>query len=122
MTDFFEVTFACDDDTVFQAHKMTYRKVNDGLIKDCHTLEIDPEQLLTYQIRDVIVKYRKKAREVHPDKFSNATEGEKKAKTADFQELNNAYERVLKFLLESKKNFPDDPVKETADDDEKFME
>ena len=78
--------------------------MNEGIIKDCHTLDIDPEQLATYQVKDVISMYRKKTREVHPDKFANTTDAEKKTKTAEFQELNNAYERVLKYVLESKKN------------------
>ena len=47
---------------------------------------------------------------------------QKKTKTAEFQYLNNAYERILKYILESKKNKPENPVNETVNDDERFME
>ena len=84
---------------------------------NCVILELDPDQFAEYQLRDVISKYRKKARQVHPDKFVDATEEQKKIKTAEFQALNNAYERILKYILETQKNQPD----EETDDEERFM-
>ena len=96
---------------------MTKMNMKQELVNDCKTLELDIELISTYQIRDIISKYRSKARQCHPDKFANATEDEKKTKTADFQKLNNAYERILKYILE---NNPDNPDGET-DDDEKFL-
>ena len=70
----------------------------------------------------MITKYRKKTREFHPDKFENASETEKKDKTAKFQELNNAYKRIMNYVLENNKKSPDDAVNDTGDDDEEtFM-
>ena len=70
----------------------------------------------------MITKYRKKTREFHPDKFANASETEKKDKTAKFQELNNAYKRIMNYVLENNKKSPDDAVNDTGDDDEEtFM-
>ena len=89
--------------------------MNQQLLKDCSTLGIEPEDIETYQIRDVILKYRKKAREVHPDMFANASEDEKRVKTEQFQELNNAYERTLKHILEIQAGKPDG---ENDDDDD----
>ena len=86
---------------------MSYQDMNQELVKDCSILELDPACIEKYQIRDIIKQYRKKAREVHPDKFANATEEEKKIKTKEFQALNNAYERVLKQVLENNKDKPE---------------
>ena len=97
--------------------------MNQELIKDCETLDVDIELIDTYQIRDIISKYRNKARQCHPDKFANATEDEKKSRTAEFQELNNAYERILKYILENDGNGSTDDTGNDVDDDdeEKFM-
>ena len=96
---------------------MSSQRVNQELLKDGSTLGIDPGDIETYQIRDVILKYRKKAREVHPDMFANANEEERRSKTEQFQELNNAYERTLKYILETHGNKPD----ADDNDDDKFM-
>ena len=90
---------------------------DEGIIKDCVILGIDVNTLNTCKLRDVILKYRKKAREVHPDKAGEVTDEVRKAKTAEFQELNNAYERILKYVHEAT---DDDPVDNT-DDNERFM-
>ena len=62
--------------------------MNQELLNDCSILGLNIELITTCQIRDVISLYRKKARQCHPDMFSNASEEEKKAKTGEFQELN----------------------------------
>ena len=90
--------------------------MNQELVKDCETLGMMIDQLDDYQVRDVISCYRKKIRQTHPDKCANASEEEKKIKTAECQKLNKAYERVLKYIIEKSKD-----RKCSDDDDEKFL-
>ena len=96
---------------------MTKQKMTKDLEEDCATLGIDIAEFANYQLRDVISKYRKKAREVHPDMFANASEEEKRIKTEQCQALNSAYERVLKCIMESQHDISGN----VDDDEEKFM-
>ena len=77
---------------------MVNQSMDEALIKACEILEVDPSILNTLKVRDIILKYRTKARIVHPDK---ADEDQKAEKTKDFQELNNAYHMILKHVIES---------------------
>ena len=71
------------------------------LKEELMTLRLEDRDLNDLTIREVIVSYRKIAKEVHPDR----NEPEKKAeKTAEFQVLNNAYEKVLKHLVDTMKD------------------
>ena len=84
--------------------------------QDFETLGLKADLIDTYVLKDAINSYRKKVRLAHPDKFPNASEEDKKLKTAEIQELNNAYERVLQYILENSKN-----IKDAVNDEEIFM-
>ena len=66
------------------------------LKEELKTLRLDERELNELTIREVIVSYRKLAKEVHPDRNGPENIAEK---TAAFQKLNNAYESVLKYLI-----------------------
>jgi curved DNA-binding protein CbpA len=83
------------------------------LKKDLLILELEEKELDEVTIKDVIKAYRKKALRVHPDKAG-------KESTAAFQELNNSYERVLKYLVENYDSSENDVSTENEDEDEKF--
>ena len=56
-------------------------------------------------IKDVIKAYRKQALKVHPDKMSNdATEEEIVKATENFKQLNESYQRFMKFVIEKHQN------------------
>ena len=78
------------------------------LVKDYELLEIDINTNENITERYVTLKYKKRARIVHPDKIG----GNK----SDFQELLNAYRRIIKHLENMKKEgeveAEDDPEKE----------
>ena len=80
---------------------------------DIKVLEIDEANSDIVTIREVIKAYRKKAFRVHPD-----TSGYES--TADFQDLSNAYERALKYLVDRHKesNSEENNVAENEQDDE----
>ena len=85
----------------------------------CATFGIDPALLGSISIKQVISIYRKKAREVHPDKFANATEEEKRKKTEECQELNYGYETILKHIVANATKNP--TCENDFDDEETFM-
>ena len=62
--------------------------LNEQLIKDCETLDIQDIEKLT--VRCLTLKYKKLAKQRHPDR-----EG---GNTVDFQDLQNAYKRIIKHL------------------------
>ena len=62
--------------------------------RDLKTLNIEEESLLTITISEVNGAWRKAARKLHPDKAGDES-------TSEFQDLSNAYQRVIKFLLDN---------------------
>ena len=99
------------------------------LKRDCEILGIDSENIDAITIREVIKAYRKEALKVHPDKIDQESTDEERAKaTAAFQELNNSYGRVLKLVLQKKKD-KEETFSENneegdhiiVDDDEQFV-
>ena len=68
--------------------------------KDLETLKIDESQDITKQY--VTAKYKRLAKEIHPDRPGGVT--------SDFQELLNAYRRIIKHLEE--KDEEDEEIKE----------
>ena len=92
------------------------------LREDLVTLGLDDSTLNTVSMKEVIHAWRKKSKVVHPDKAGKEKEEQERA-TAEFQALSNAYQRLLKFLVdkqknETKNNDIEDP--EVQDDDVKF--
>ena len=72
----------------------------DMLKKDLSTLGIGTLKLETVTAQDARVAYHKTAREVHPDK-ADANNLEQVAEyTAAFQEAGNAYQRILKHVID----------------------
>jgi hypothetical protein len=75
------------------------------LIKACHTLFgeelfITKDFLWYLQPAGLKAAYRLKAKEVHPDRFSNLNSNDRRQKTAFFQEVNQAYSLLLSFFRE----------------------
>ena len=93
--------------------------MNQDLKIACETLGIDITHLDSFQIKDVISIYRNKTRKVHPDKFNQATEEEKRRKTEEFQKLNNGYETILKYIVENGNT--NTSSEQNEDDEEAFM-
>ena len=75
---------------------------------DLKILGIEESKCDNVTISEVNKAYKKKALKVHPD-----TSGYES--TADFQDLNNAHERALEFLVEKHKD--DKPHTDDSDDD-----
>ena len=93
-------------------------KMTQDLKIACATFGIDPILIDSISIKEFISIYRKKARKVHPDKFVNATEEEKKKKTEECQELNYSYETILKYIVANSTN---NSTGENDFDDEKNL-
>ena len=68
--------------------------------KDLETLKIDESQDITKQY--VTAKYKKLAKEIHPDRPGGVT--------SEFQELLNAYRRIIKHIEE--KDEEDEEIRE----------
>ena len=85
---------------------------NNNLKEDLVILGLEERLLEDARIGEVIKAYRRKARIVHPDKAG-------KESTAAFQKLNNAYERLLAYLV-NKCNSNEDESDEEEDEDEIF--
>ena len=65
--------------------------MSEQIMKDMKTLRIDNDQTLTTKF--VTAKYKQLAKERHPDREGGNTE--------DFQELQNAYRRMINFIEET---------------------
>ena len=76
----------------------------DQLKRDLQTLRIDESQELSKKF--VTMKYKKLAKEKHPDR--------KDGNTCEFQELQNAYKRIIKHIEDEQKK------EEFEDDDDDF--
>ena len=83
---------------------------NDVIKEDLKTLEINEEQNLTE--RFVNAKFKRRARKVHPDKPGGNTQ--------EFQELQNAFKRIIKYLQEEAKK-EDDEVEEDVNYETQFF-
>ena len=95
---------------------------------DILIIGITEESLDNLSIKQVVSAYRKQALKVHPDKMpQNATEEDIKEATDSFKKLNEAYQRLLKYLIEKEqqdKEHRDENLKDdedSVDDDELFM-
>ena len=66
------------------------------------TLGLDDSTLEMVSMRAVINAWRKKSKVVHPDKAGKEKEEQERA-TSEFQALSNAYQRLLKFLVDETK-------------------
>ena len=64
------------------------------LRKDCEILEIDDAKIITKKY--VTTKYRKLAKQRHPDRDGGTKE--------EFQVLQNAYKRVIRYLESGEKD------------------
>ena len=73
---------------------------NNILKKDLSTLGIGIEKLETVTAKDARIAYHKTAREVHPDKADPENLEQVKEYTAAFQEAGNAYQRILKHVID----------------------
>ena len=71
--------------------------MNDQFKLDLEYLDLNDMEIGSITIRDVIVAFRKKAHELHPDKAGPAS-------TAAFQDLSNAYQRILTFLVDKERS------------------
>ena len=89
---------------------------------DCDIVGIPFENIDSITIRDLIQAYRRKAVKTHPDKVGDA---HKEEATEAFKVLNNAYEKLLKFLVEKAKSNSDinkHEVNEEESEEQKFTE
>ena len=83
---------------------------NDVIKEDLKTLEINEEQNLTE--RFVNAKFKRRARKVHPDKPGGNTQ--------EFQELQNAFKRIIKYIQEEAKK-EEDEVEEDVNYETQFF-
>ena len=73
--------------------------------KDMEILGMTEVKVDGISIKDVIKAYWKQALKVHPDKMSNdATEEEIVKATENFKQLNESYQRFMKFVIEKHQN------------------
>ena len=93
----------------------------DAVMKDLKTLKLEDKDIEELSIRDVIKAYRNLVRKVHPDVSGYES-------NADFQDLGNAYERILRAVVDMTKKRETDSEKTTDDeanscddDEEKFV-
>ena len=91
------------------------------LKKDLSTLGIGIEKLETVTAKDARIAYHKTAREVHPDKADPENLEQVKEYTAAFQEAGNAYQRILKHVIERLQS-ENDNAEGTANDEAIFAQ
>ena len=87
--------------------------MNDQIKADMETLGLSCMDIKRINIRDVITAFRKKAQVLHPDRAGPES-------TSSFQELSNAYQRILKILVEYEKDKSCKDANKVDDVDEKF--
>ena len=78
----------------------TSKSPNDELKKDLATLKIDADKLESLSVQQARSAYHKIALVVHPDKADLKNPEQIAEYTAAFKELGNAYQRVIKFIIE----------------------
>ena len=74
---------------------------SDEVRKDLDNLRIEAENENNLTVELVKAAYRKTAMIVHPDKADPKNQVQVQEYTAAFQELGNAYERVLKYMIDN---------------------
>ena len=84
--------------------------INEDIKEDLKTLEINEEQTLTEGF--VNAKFKRRARIVHPDKPGGNTQ--------EFQKLQNAFKRIIKYIQEKAKK-EDDEVEEDENYETQFF-
>ena len=92
---------------------------SDELKKDLSTLRIDYDKLEILTVQEVRAAYHKVALDIHPDKADPKNKEQVAKFTADFQELGNCYQRVLKHIIENSHPQGEDPI-EAMDDEALF--
>ena len=86
--------------------------ISETVKKDFLLFGFVEQTIHSIKVRDVIIAYRKLAMKVHPDRAGQEY-------TAEFQELGNAYQRCLQYLIDvmnDDTNIPKDD--DSSDDDE----
>ena len=75
--------------------------ISEDLRKDLEALGLQDSDVTIMTMKDVIRAYKKVALKIHPDKAGTA-------KTAEFQDLVNSYQQILKYLNVRGKNVKTD--------------
>ena len=78
----------------------------ESLNQDLAILKLEHIGLEVLTIREVNLAYKRIALKIHPDKTENDS-------TAEFQELSNAHQRLLQYLIEKPESSDDDGKNES---------
>ena len=92
--------------------KTNYDDVKDAL----SVLGIESDKLEQITAKDARIAYHRRALEVHPDKADPDKPEQKAEFNAAFQALGNAYERILKYIVEKLQSQKTDIIESTNDE------
>ena len=87
---------------------LKHSEVMDAIKEDLATLGIGSDKLDCFTAEDARIGYLKTAREVHPDKADPNNPEQVAEFTAAFQEVGNAFQRLLQYIIDTELNSQSD--------------
>ena len=85
--------------------------------RDLATLGLSEDVFDTITVKEARMGYHKRAKEFHPDKADRNNEEEVAKNTEAFKEVGNAYERILRYIIENLKAQNDKNLAPATDED-----